>query len=386
MPSVNKPRIAFVLSTLLSAKAFLRGHLAALAQDYEVWVFAPDDWPGALEGLEIKFQAVPIVRPVALWSDLLALLKLFLWFRRIRFNAVHTITPKAGLLGTLASWIARVPVRIHTFQGEVWATSTGLKRYIFKVLDKAIAKLTTHCTVVSYSERDFLRRERVMRHDQGCVLARGSIAGVDLQRYRLQKEVRKRRRSELGYGDGDIVGLFLGRIHPEKGIGELLRAYSTLCDKTSRAKLLIVGPQEGVVIAPADGLTVLPFTETPEQEIWAADYLILPSYREGFGVVVLEAAAASRPAIGSNIYGIQDAIIDEKTGLLVPSRDPIALANAMQRLITDNAFRYALGAAALKRAETEFSQIDVVSAMGAFYRSIPDLATTTSDCDVAILS
>lgn len=131
-------------------------------------------------------------------------------FKKEHFDLVHTITPKAGLLGTIASWIVRCPKRLHTFQGEAWATKRGLYRILLKELDRLVAVLATNIIVVSKTERDFLIKECVISPEKSTVLANGSISGVDLDRFKFNKEVRDDLRFQLGIKDTQIVFCTLG--------------------------------------------------------------------------------------------------------------------------------------------------------------------------------
>lgn len=379
--TASKPKIALIVSTALQVQFFLKPHLRALADSYDVTLFLPNDRPDLLAAfdLPVRYEIIPIVRAIAPLADLRALLTLWSRLRKGRFASVHTVTPKAGLLGTLAGWAARVPVRIHTFQGEVWANSRGLKRGVFKALDRLVVLLTTHVTVVSKSELAYLRDENVLGPDQGEVFGKGSIGGVDLEKFAADPTRRAVERARYGLDDEHVVALFLGRLNPDKGVTDLVAAFRKMQGDHPNARLLLVGPDEGAAPDATDGIIRAPFTAHPEVAVAAADYLVLPSHREGFGVVILEAAAMGLPAIGCDIYGLKDAVADGETGLLVPVRDPDALCVAMGRLTVDAELRARLGAAALKRAKQEFSVATVVGAFMDYYARLPGLAPCGSD-------
>lgn len=381
----SKPKIAFVVSTFFQIHAFMRPHIITLAEKYDITICLPDDLKELREDLDlpVSYHFISIKRRISPLNDLITLLEIFWHFKRVRYCSVHTITPKAGLLGTLASYAAGVPTRIHTYQGEVWATATGLKRHMLRGFDRLTAKLSTHQTVVSKSERSFLRNERVLGPTQGVVLANGSIGGVDLQRFHPSPVERKRQREILGYSDEDVVFIFLGRITTDKGIKVLEKAYASVVAACPKAKLLIVGPDEGAVPKTHSNVIVKPFDPQPEAVLQAADVLVLPSFREGFGVVVLEAAACGLPAIGSNIYGLQDAIIDEETGFLFPVHDAKALARHMIELCGNTPLRLRLGRAARLRVERDFSQNSVVAAFNDYYDHLSLTCTEKSrTCDL----
>jgi glycosyltransferase involved in cell wall biosynthesis len=373
-------RICIVVATLFTAKAFLLDQIAQLSRRYDVTVAANDVDPTLFSGLPVTLAQIPIERRISLLSDARALLGLYRLFRRERFNAVHSFTPKAGFLAMLASFAAHVPVRIHTFTGQVWATRTGVSRLLLKTMDCAMAAAATHVVVDSPSQCAFLRREGVLPEHRGEVLAQGSISGVDARRFTADATVRAAARRELDIPADAVIFLFVGRLSRDKGVLDLARAFAAVARAERNVWLLLIGPDE-------DGLTAgiratageaearlrfLGMTDAPERYLPAGDVFVLPSYREGFGSVIIEAAAAGLPAIGTRIYGVVDAIEEGATGLLVPPGDVDALADAMRRLATDEAARLSLGAAARERAQRDFSQAKLTSALLAFYeRALP---------------
>ena len=170
------------------------------------------------------------------------------------------------------------------------------------------------------------------------MVADGSVCGVDTERFRPDPEARVRTRRRLRIPEEAFVFLFLGRLYREKGVYELAEAFESLRASHPEAHLLLVGPdEEGVVAALGriPGVTTEGFTDAPEEVLAAADVLCLPSHREGFGLVIIEAAACGVPAIGSDIYGISDAIVDGETGILHRVGSVADLRHAMSRLIED---------------------------------------------------
>ena len=133
--------------------------------------------------VDIPIDCVQIVRPIALWSDIRALWVLYWRFKKGRPSAVHTITPKAGLLGMMGAWLARVPVRVHSFTGQVWFTRTGFQRWLLKLTDKLIAAMATDVLVDSPSQRAFLIKQGVVTAEGSIVLGAGSICGVDISAF-----------------------------------------------------------------------------------------------------------------------------------------------------------------------------------------------------------
>jgi glycosyltransferase involved in cell wall biosynthesis len=210
------------------------------------------------------------------------------------------------------------------------------------------------------------------------VLGSGSISGVDARRFRPDHEARLDVRAELSIPADAQVILFLGRLKKEKGVSELAAAFARLAASHPDVHLLLVGPDEESLLegvletcAPfADRVRNVGYTFTPERYIAASEILALPSHREGFGSVIIEAAAAGVPAVASRIYGISDAIVDETTGLMHEAANPVDLARQLERLLADEVLRVKLGTQARERALREFTQQRVCELIAAFYQDI----------------
>lgn len=378
---MHKLRLCYVVASEITVAAFLSGHIKAMAQRYEVCVAGNIDNPDALGklGLSATLLPVPIERRVALWRDLIALFALYRHFRRGGgFDLVHSVSPKAGILGMLAAWLARVPRRVHTFTGQVWVTRRGWRRVLLKAADRMLAALATDVLVDSPSQRDFLIAEGVLGAGKSRVIGKGSICGVDGGRFRPDADARCGVRTELGIPPDATVLLFLGRLNRDKGVADLAVAFAAIAGHFPDARLLLVGPDEEGMVAhisstcsgAAARVHHVGYTRQPERFMAASDIFSLPSYREGFGMVVIEAAAVGLPAVASRIYGITDAVIDQQTGLLHPAGDVQALARALIALLSDPARRSAMGECARSRALADFSQAESSRELLAFYGKI----------------
>lgn len=373
------PRLVWVASTPMTVHAFLRGHLAALARVADVHVVSSfgRDRPLPLPG-GVTAHSIPIKRPVSPWADARALAALTGKLRSLRPDLVHSVTPKAGLLAMTGARLAGVPRRVHWFTGQVWATRTGSARLMLRWSDRYLARQATHVLADSRSQLQFLRDEGVLKATDGAVLADGSISGVDVSRFRPDERARAAVRGELGIPEDAIVFVFLGRLQPDKGLIDLGAAFARVAAIEPRARLLVIGPDEACVAAQLeaavgdrrDQLHRVDFTPEPERLLVSGDVFCLPSYREGFGTSVIEAAACGLPAVVSRIYGLTDAVIDGETGLLHPPHDVQAIAGAMARLAAAPALRARLGEAARARAQAAFSSERVTAALLDWYRAI----------------
>lgn len=356
-------KLCYVATIPAVVHAFLRGHIQAAADKYQVTVVCNSADMHLLDGLNARLILLPIERRPSPWRDMLVLFQLFKLFRRERFDIVHSIMPKTGMLAMLAAWLARVPVRIHTFTGQVWVTKHGARRMLLKWFDKLIGSLATCVLADSPSQRDFLLNEKVLQQGKAKVIGAGSICGVDPLRFHPDTAVRQAVRHDLGIAKDARVILFVGRLNQDKGILDLAAAFNLIARHDPDVVLLLVGAEEDVPFsriqeichAENDRLHYVNFTSTPERYMTAADIFCLPSYREGFGMTIIEAAACAVPVVASNIYGITDAVADGETGLLFAAGDVSALTQALLKLIMENDLRQQMGDAARVRALELFS-------------------------------
>jgi len=364
-------RMCVLAATPLTIHFFLKPHLRELACHFEVTLgcnFKTDVHVTPL-GLPVREVCVGIERKTAPWRDLLALFSLCQLFARDRFDIVVTIVPKAGLLGMLVAFLFRVPHRVHIFQGEAWASRRGPMRVFLKCMDMLTARLATHVLAVSASEQRFLVRERVVRTGKSRVLGAGTICGVDTEKFRPDDALRSKVRAELEIPVQAVVCIFLGRFTLDKGVLDLAKAFVRSADSRTDLWLLFAGPDEEQMedrlrelVPPQlkDRMRILGFTKNPERQLAAADFLCLPSYREGFGMSILEAGAVGIPAIGTKIYGITDAIKDGLTGRLVPVGNIEELSKLLTLFCELPEVRLKYGTAALNRVKSTFEQRNVV--------------------------
>lgn len=366
-------KLCFVTTSPLIVNFFLVPHLLHLRGRYEVSLAVTLPGEAPLKDLPgVRIEAVSIPRKIEPLGDLHALYSLTRLFRERRYDLVHSFAPKAGLLSTWAATLAGVPARLHTYTGQVWAARSGPMRSLLRAADRSIARRATQLFADSASQRDFLVAEGIVAANRCDVLGAGSVNGVDPARFKPDAEARASVRAELGIEPQAPVVLFIGRVTRDKGVLDLAEAFAALPEGCT---LLLVGPDEdglGGEVASRCGrrARLVGYTPAPERYLAAADVLCLPSYREGFGSVVIEAAAAGLPAVGSRIYGVADAIVDGKTGLLFEAGNAADLAAKLSQLLADESVRQHMGAAARERALSEFSQARLVGLLEARYRAI----------------
>jgi glycosyltransferase involved in cell wall biosynthesis len=372
----RRPRIAFVLAGAQSVRAFMTDHISGLSKTYDVSVFTnlETDALADLQSEHITLVDVAFARKISIVLDLKTLWRLFILLRNGRYDAVHSLMPKTGLLAAIAARAAFVPVRVHTFTGQVWANRKGLSRFALKFLDRLIVWLDTDILTDSPSQSQFLRDEGVCKN--ACVLGLGSVGGVDLDRFHPDPDDRLELRCNLGIAADDLVFGFLGRINNDKGVADLAAAF-VASDLPKNSKLLLVGPDEQFVLdrikrqfGDMDGRLILAgATREPQRFLNIFDVFCLPSYREGFGSSAIEAAACGVPAIASRIYGLTDAVDDGVTGQLHPPGDVLGITKLLQKFARDPALRIRMGSAARVRVQKQFSKAYLMEQMAEFYKS-----------------
>lgn len=310
---------------------------------------------------------LPMQRRIAPLSDLRAIAKLVGVFLHWKPQIVHAHTPKGGLVGMLAAWIAGVPIRIYHIHGLPLETARGLSSWLLWFSERATVAAATQILCVSSSAADAVARAGIATRDRITVPANGSIAGVDsavrfnpdtLPQARAE-EVRRR----FGIPDGAVVLGYVGRLVRDKGIPELVEAWQEVRREHEAVHLLVVGMFESRDPVPADVRKTLEGDPrihlvgedwSPTAYYAAMDIVVLPSLREGFPTVPLEAAAMKKPVVATRVTGCVDAVLDEVTGLLVPPQDSRALTAAIKRYLSSPALRAAHGRAARDRVIRDF--------------------------------
>ncbi len=333
------------------------------------------------EAEHVAVYAIEMTRRVTPLRDLRALWELWRLLRSVRPEIVHGHSPKGGLLAMIAGWLARTPVRIYHLRGLPVLTASGARRRILRVSERTSCRLAHRVLAVSHSMRSIAIREGLCDAGRIKVLLGGSGNGVDATgRFRpLGGDVRRAAREQHHIPPGALVIGFVGRITRDKGVCELASAWRQLRDRHACLHLLAVGvfededplPDEVVSALRSDPRVHFTGLDWDTPRLYAAmDVLALPSYREGLPNVLLEAAAMALPVVATATPGCADAVQDGFTGTLVPPRDADALANALERYLSDPAVRATHGDAGRRRVLAEFRQEAIWQAVAEEYREL----------------
>lgn len=321
-------KICIVVSTPMTVKAFLLKHIETLSKEYEITIVSNSNLDLSQEyNIKCLSKYIPINRKINFLEDIKSVILLYKFLKKENFNLVLSVSPKAGLISSISSFLARIENRIHFFTGQVWATKRGIFRFILKSVDKLIATLNTNNLIDSPSQKEFLIREKVIQDEKSTVLLQGSISGVDVNKFFFNEEIRLELKDKYKIKNDDIVFMFIGRLNTDKGIFDLVRAFDKLLKEYENVKLFLIGPDEENIenkiceFLKFKNVIRIDYVSNPQEILNIADVLVLPSYREGFGTIVIEAASMGIPCIASDIYGLNDAIVNNKTGLLHKVKD-----------------------------------------------------------------
>ncbi len=341
-----------------------------------------DDF-GKQEG--VRIHTVNMTRRITPFADFIALIRLCSLIRRIKPTIVHAHSPKGGLLGMLAAWLCRIPIRIYHVRGFPFMTASGLKRRLLVAAEKISCNLAHRVLCVSESMKRVAFDSAVCVESKSKVLLNGSGNGVDAEvKFNpsvFDNEVTEGIRKKLGIPSGQIVIGFVGRIVKDKGICELVDAWKIIRAKFPNVCLLVVGPFEDEDPIPQQTKLYLEndkrvyitgFVQSEELPAMfaAMDIFTLPSHREGFPVVLLEAGAMKLPVVASDIPGCSDAVVDNETGTLFRLNNTYELIEKLELYIQNEEVRKSHGSKSRELILANYRRENIWNAILVEYREL----------------
>lgn len=370
-----------------STWSFLRGQLAYFREKgAEVYAVSSPDRLLAQAGRRerIYTHGIPMKREISPLSDVVSLSKWIIILRKLQPEVVNVGTPKAALLGLIAAWLTRVPVRVYTVRGLRYETTDGRERTILLLVERLCCSLSTHTVAVGHGVAQRMRQD-VAPRGPVIVIGDGSSNGVRGDEIAALTDSLNRSccRTDWSIPEEAIVVGFVGRITPDKGGNCLVAALSLL--KTARPDLplllLVVGDVEDKTAAATLAGVNVPTVSTgwlddPIRAFRAMDMMCLPTRREGFPNVVLEAGAATLPVITTYATGARESVIPGKTGILVPVDDEVALAEAIERLAESDDDRRTMGMNARNRVLDQYNPQRIWKTLEQIYSGVPPSDTT----------
>ena len=373
-------RVAHITTIDLTLRAMLLDQMSCIQEHgYEVvGISAPGPWTGAIEEAGIRHIAWP--HATRSWnprSDMRAVRELHSLLRRERFDIVHTHNPKPGLFGRMTARAVGVPVVVNTVHGLYTTPEDPLRRRAPVLgLEWAAARCSDYELFQSAEDLAWARRLRIVKPDRSEHLGNG----IDLTRFDPAQVTTTRLaalRDELGIAPGELVVGVVGRLVAEKGYRELFEALEALRSEIPGIRALVIGdadPDKPDALASDEirrateaGAIFLGWREDVRDLLALMDVFTLPSWREGLPRSAVEAAAMGRPLVLTDIRGCREVVDHMDQGLLVPPRDPAALASALHRMLTDEELRVRTGERARSRAIESFDERAVAGKVVAVY-------------------
>lgn len=349
-----KKKLIRITTVPISLEKLLENQLRFMSQFYEVIAISADKerLEKFGEDQEVETYHIELTRRITPIQDLKAVFKLYEFLKKEKPQIVHTHTPKAGIVGMLASYLARTPNRLHTVAGLPLLEATGMKRKVLNFVEKFTYACATKVYPNSYGLKNIILENKFTKKVKLNVLANGSSNGIDTAYFNPELFAAKEKRAlrdELNIKEIDFVFIFVGRIVGDKGMNELIAAFDQLSKEKENVKLLLVGlfeadldPLKKKTIATIDTnkqIISVGYQKDVRPYFAIADILVFPSYREGFPNVVLQAGAMGLPSIVTNINGCNEIIVENKNGWIIPVKSEETLFNAMKNCFTgSNAF------------------------------------------------
>lgn len=346
---IKSPKLIRITTVSGSLTTLLKGQLKFMNQYYHVIAICNEDENMSLSDLlkteDVDTHAVPMTRSITPFKDLRAAFILYKFFRKEKPLIVHTHTPKAGTVGMLAAWFARVPHRLHTIAGLPLLEVKGNKRILLNTVEKITYKCSTQILPNSKELKRIILNQKFTTDKKIKVIGQGSSNGIDTSYFdkNLITESKKTTiKKELNIDERDFVFIFIGRLVTDKGVNELIVAFHRLSKNSNNNKLILVGERESDLDPLSEKTELLIKTNKNISFVgWQYDIrpflaiskaLVFPSYREGFPNVVLQASSMELPCIVSNINGCNEIIENDINGIIIPPKNDMAILNAMIEL------------------------------------------------------
>ena len=345
-----KPKLIRITTVPVSLKILLKDQLRFINQYFEVIGVSSKgtELDDVKETEGIRTIELEMSREITPLKDIVSLVKMTILLMKEKPDIVHTHTPKAGIVGMLAAWIARVPHRLHTVAGLPVMEAKGKKKTLLLWIEKLTYACATHVYPNSHGLEKYILDHRLTQANKLKVIGHGSSNGIDTDYFDKTNDVKKEAdATEEKYSlKNDFVFCFVGRVVKDKGINELMHAFEQLSTNYAQVKLLIVGAFEkeldpisekaDIILQTNKQILHVGFQSDIRPYLAVSDCFVLPTYREGFPNVVLQACSMGLPAIVTDINGCNEIISNQKNGLLVEPKNENALLFAVEAFLKEN--------------------------------------------------
>ena len=351
---MTRPKLIRITTVPISLKYLIKGQMYFMSKNgFDITMISADgvEINDVIENEKCKHIIFPLTRKITPLQDLKAVFKLYKFLKKEKPQIVHTHTPKAGIIGMLASYFAKVPNRLHTVAGLPLLETTGVKRKILNFVEKITYSCATKVYPNSNGLKQIILQNRFVKEDKLKVIANGSSNGIDTSYFNpdlFSVEEKKILKEDLKIQKEDFVFIFVGRIVGDKGINELIEAFNRLLTEKKDVKLLLVGPFEDeldplkkmtkLLIKNSQNIISVGYQNDVRPYFSISDCLVFPSYREGFPNVVMQAGAMKLPSIVSDINGCNEIIENNINGLIIKLKSVDAIYDAIIKIIFDKPF------------------------------------------------
>ena len=374
----------YITTTIAPTLFFFSGQPRLWKEEFDVCAIA-----GEKECLKefsdqegIRYKYMPMHREISLLSDILCLLR-FIWlFIKDKPYIVHGNTPKASMLSMVAAWITRRPVRIYMCHGLRYLGTQGKLRRLLMMMEKLSCTCATHVICVSKGVANTMAQDCLCKGNKIQVIGCGSAGGVDLEKFN-PKNVPSNIRKELAISETSFVFCFIGRIVGDKGVNEIVSAFNNLCGEHNDVHLLLVGPVESIqnpidpitssIIEQNTNIHAVGCQKDVRPYLKASNAFVLPSYREGFGMVLVEAGAMGLPCITTNITGCNEIIVPGDNGDIVEPRSADELYRTMKNWYENSTMVKSMAQNARRMVEERYECHQVWDRYWKFYKTFLDV-------------
>ncbi len=381
----NKRKLIRITTVPISLEKLLEGQLAFMKEHFEVVAISAEkerlEAYGNREG--VRVFPLELTRKITPLKDIVAVFKLYRFLRKEKPTIVHTHTPKAGIVGMMAAWLAGVPNRLHTVAGLPLMEATGLKRMLLDFVEKLTYRFATKVYPNSKGLYDFILLEKITKPSKLSIIGNGSSNGIDTAYFdpSLYSDNDKTSlKSEWGISQNHFLFIFVGRLVKDKGINELIAAFSKLFESKDKVSLLLVGPFENdldpllpatlKIIENHSHIYSAGYQNDVRPFFAIADALVFPSYREGFPNVVMQAGAMGLPSIVTNINGCNEIIQNGINGLIIPPKEIDELYEAMKLLVEEPVLYSNIKKVARNNIEKKYNRKQVWQALLEEYKML----------------
>ena len=344
-----KPKLIRITTVPISLKILLKDQLKFMNQYFNViGVSSQDKEMSDVEKDEgIKTIELNMSREITPFKDLLSLIKMVFLLLKEKPEIVHTHTPKAGIVGMVASWITRVPNRLHTVAGLPVMETTGKKKKILLAVEKLTYACATKVYPNSYGLQKYIVNNMLTDKKKLKIIGYGSSNGIDTEYFHKTDEILlQAKQIKNNYNlENKFIFCFVGRVVKDKGINELMYAFDKLSQKHKNISLFIVGQLEDkldpistsshTILNNNNQIIYVGFQSDIRPYLAASDCFVLPTYREGFPNVVLQACSMELPCIVTDINGCNEIIEDYKNGLIVEPKNHNELYSTMNKIVEE---------------------------------------------------